>query len=169
MMHNSVYMKLIFHFSGGAADPVCCLSTTVAVWIRGGLSSPDRSQAGSAGQGAEACTGLWHHWEGFCAFGSHSGGGQVSPCGVRAKRKDSKNQIGEHCNGAWSVLKALWGEDKNDLNLISWLVPNFAASFSSVLSHIKISDLSGKFQYGLGDVFLLNWSIRCLTFQLSIR
>lgn len=44
--------------TGGAANSVRRLQKAVALRIRGGVSSPDHSQAGPAGQGAETGTGL---------------------------------------------------------------------------------------------------------------
>lgn len=171
-LRKSVYMKPIFPFSGGAADSVRCLPTTVAVRIRGGLSSPDRSQAGSAGQGAEACTGLWHHWERFCPFGGHGGGRQVSLRGVIEKREDLKNWVGEQFNGSSkSVLKALRclsGQKWFEFNKLTYSQRCCVICFCFVLL-VKILDLSNEFQYRLGDTFHLNWSIGCLTLRLSSR
>lgn len=76
---------------GGAADSVRRLSKAVRVWIWGGMSSPDRSQAGPAEQGAEAGAGLWHHREGLCAFGCHSSGGQVGHRGEREREGEGKD------------------------------------------------------------------------------
>ena len=90
---------------GGAADSVRRLPTPVGVRVRGGVSSPDRRQAGPAGQGAEAGAGLWHHREGLCASGCYSGGGQVGHHGDREERWERLQSTEERLMSRDAIFK----------------------------------------------------------------